>query len=124
MPRSTIDPVGSNARCGSEVLSVNELSTTNVDPAARCELAASAAAAHTSAVSATSGTISRQLLNVERLTGCLLRWMPGGLSRLFDPRRGHQFGKRLRRAPRGLQPAGSAPFSRQLLERRLLGRTA
>src|SRR6478752_7869820 len=68
MPRSTIDPVGSYARCGSAVLSVNELSTTNVDPAARCELAASAAAAHTSAVSATSGTIRRHLRNVERLT--------------------------------------------------------
>src|SRR4051794_31748185 len=79
MPRSTIEPVGSNARCGSDVLRVNELSTTNVEPAARCELAASAAAAQASAVSATSGTINRHLWKVERLTVGLLRSIPGGL---------------------------------------------
>ena len=45
MPRSTIDAVGSNARCGSDVLIVNELSTTSVDEAARCAVEASAAAA-------------------------------------------------------------------------------
>src|SRR6476620_7102410 len=124
MPRSTIDPVGSNARCGSEVLSVNELSTTNVDPAARCELAASAAAAQASAVSATSGTINRHLWNVERLTVCLLGSIPGGLSRLFGSRRGPQVGERLRRLPRRLQPARCAPRSRQLQQRRLLDRAA
>src|SRR3954462_4014775 len=99
MPRSTIEPVGSNARCGSDVLRVNELSTTNVEPAARCELAASAAAAQASAVSATSGTINRHLWKVERLTVGLLRSIPGGPSGLCDSRRTHQAWERPRRLP-------------------------
>src|SRR5207248_11025378 len=71
MPRSTIDAVGSNARCGSEVLTVNELSTTSVDEALRCVVAASAAAAQANDTSATSGNVSRHLL-----TGELLNWTP------------------------------------------------
>jgi hypothetical protein len=46
---------------------VNELSTTKVEPAARWDVAASAAAAHASAASETSGNVSRHLLNGERL---------------------------------------------------------
>ena len=122
MPRSTIDPVGSNARCGSEVLSVNELSTTNVDPAARCELAASAAAAQASAVSATSGTISRHLWKVERLnsTPCCSRVAFQTIGLPARP----PVGERLRRLPRRLQPAGGAPLRGQLHQRRLLDRAA
>src|SRR4051794_24439698 len=67
MPRSTIDAVGSNARCGSEVLIVNELSTTNVDDALWWAVAASAAAVHASATRATSGSATCHL----RLRGLL-----------------------------------------------------
>src|SRR4051794_26624960 len=69
MPRSTIDAVGSNARCGSDVLTVNELSTTNVDDALRCAVAARAAAVHASATRAASGSASCHL----RMSG-LLNW--------------------------------------------------
>src|SRR5437868_12362707 len=97
MPRSTIDAVGSNARCGSEVLTVNELSTTSVDEALRCVVAASAAAAQASDTSAASGNVSRHLL-----TGELLNWTPllGGLSTLFDVLRPGEVGQRLRRGDR------------------------
>src|SRR4051794_10696269 len=61
MPRSTIDAVGSNARCGSDVLIVNELSTTNVDDASRCAVAARAAAVHASATRAASGSATGHL---------------------------------------------------------------
>src|SRR5690242_10554951 len=71
MPRSMIDAVGSKPRCGSEVLRVNELSTTSVDEAPRCAVAANAAAAQASDTSVTSGTISRHLLTGERLN-----WTP------------------------------------------------
>src|SRR3954452_1179231 len=56
IPRSTIDPVGSNARCGSAVLSVNELSTTSVEPAVRCDVAPKAAVAQPSASNAATET--------------------------------------------------------------------
>src|SRR3954451_1622142 len=67
MPGLTIDAVGSNARCGSEVLIVNELSTTKVEFAAPWEVAARAAAVQASASNATSGTVSRHLRMGERL---------------------------------------------------------
>src|SRR6185503_5594062 len=79
MPRSTIDPVGSNARCGSDVLSVNELSTTSVDDASRCAVAASAAAVQASATRATRGSVSCHLRTRERLNSssfCLLGGLP------------------------------------------------
>ena len=44
-----IDAVGSNARCGSDVLIVNELSTTSVGAADERVVAPNAASAHTSA---------------------------------------------------------------------------
>src|SRR5581483_1017070 len=72
MPRSTIDAVGSNARCGSDVLIVNELSITSVEPAAFWLVAAIAAAAHASAASAASGTLTRQRRAGRRLTWELL----------------------------------------------------
>src|SRR4051794_21264434 len=75
MPRSTIDPVGSNARCGSDVFNVNELSTTSVEDALRCAVAASAAAVQASATRATRGTASCRLRKRERLKSnsfCLL----------------------------------------------------
>ena len=50
-----IDAVGSNARCGSEVLIVNELSTTSVGAAACLAVAPKAAAAHASTARAASG---------------------------------------------------------------------
>src|SRR5207245_6272544 len=54
--RSTIDAVGSNARCGSDVLIVNELSTTSVGAADERVVAPYAASAHTSASIAESGS--------------------------------------------------------------------
>jgi hypothetical protein len=48
-------------------LIVNELSTTNVDPAVLCAVAASAAAVQVSATAAASGSTSRHLLSGERL---------------------------------------------------------
>src|SRR5207248_11437711 len=121
MPRSTIDAVGSNARCGSEVLTVNELSTTSVDEALRCVVAASAAAAQARDTSATSGNVSRHLL-----TGELLNWTPllGGLSTLLDVLRPGEVGQRLRRGPFRLQPAGGSPAAAQPQKRRLLDRAA
>src|SRR4051794_16444644 len=56
IPRSTIEPVGSNARWGSAVFKVNELSTTSVEPAVRCDVAPKAAVAHTSANNAATET--------------------------------------------------------------------
>src|SRR5579871_6287864 len=67
MPRSTIDPVGSNARWGSDVLRVNELSITSVELAAWCAPAASAAAAHARPTTAASGNVNRHLLKGVRL---------------------------------------------------------
>ena len=51
-----IDAVGSNPRCGSDVLIVNELSTTSVDAADERVVAPYAASAHTSASIAESGS--------------------------------------------------------------------
>ena len=45
-----IDAVGSKARCGSDVLMVNELSTTSVGAAAERVVAPNAASAHTRAM--------------------------------------------------------------------------
>src|SRR6478672_9021961 len=121
MPRSTIDPVGSYARCGSAVLSVNELSTTSVLLAALCDVAAIAAAVHTSAATTASGTASRHLERRERLiydSSC------GGVSTLFDALRTDQVGKRRRRPALGLQPAGRRATAAQLQKRRLLDRAA
>src|ERR671937_816337 len=117
MPRSTIDAVGSNARCGSEVLIVNELSTTRVDEALWCAVAANAAAAQASATSVTSGTISRHLLTGERLN-----WTPllGGPSTLFDALSPGEVGQRLRRRPFLLQPTGGSPAAAKLEEGRFL----
>src|SRR3954451_16576984 len=84
MPGLTIDAVGSNARCGSEVLIVNELSTTKVEFAAPCEVAARAAAVHASASNATSGTVSRHLRMGERLKIALLLLVLGGYITLLD----------------------------------------
>src|SRR5579862_2844220 len=50
-----IEAVGSNARCGSDVLIVNELSTTSVAPAVRCALAPNAAVVHASATATATG---------------------------------------------------------------------
>ena len=66
--RSMIDAVGSNARCGSEVLIVNELSITSVERASCRELDANAAAAHVSATSAASGTSHCRCLAGEWVT--------------------------------------------------------
>src|SRR5581483_8152989 len=56
MARSTIDAVGSNARWGSDVLIVNELSTTRGEPAAACDGAPSAVVAAASARTTTVTT--------------------------------------------------------------------
>src|SRR5579864_9309753 len=98
-----IDAVGSNARCGSDVLIVNELSTTSVALAVRCALAPNAAVVHASATTAATG--------MSHFNGRLLFLGGSCPLTLFDvrsvdqvcsPRRG-----RFRRRALRLQPAGN-----------------
>jgi hypothetical protein len=70
--RSMIDAVGSNARCGSDVLIVNELSTTSVGAADERVVAPNAAIAHTSASVPKSGSSQTARRTGDRLTLSLL----------------------------------------------------
>src|ERR1700736_3386607 len=63
-----IDAVGSNARCGSDVLMVNELSTTSVGAADERVVAPNAASALTSASVAVSGSSQAARRTGNRLT--------------------------------------------------------
>src|SRR3954466_677599 len=122
-----IDPVGSKARCGSAVFSVNELSTTSVGAAVPCTEAPSAAAANASAPIPASSRCHFDLRTSECLTLLLLSNGFGATPAadpIRDRARSQARGPRRRRrrwTAFGLKPAGGAPAFAELEERRLLG---
>src|SRR6478752_7206288 len=96
-----IDPVGSNARCGSAVFSVNELSTTSVGAAVPCTDAPSAAAANASAPTPASSRCHFDLRTSECLTLFLLLRNDVGATPAADP----IHGRAPRQVPRPASPA-------------------
>src|SRR6266566_5394547 len=111
-----IDAVGSNARCGSAVLIVNELSTTSVGFADECVVAPYAASAQTSAIVAVSGSSQTARRTGDRLTRGLL--FSGG-ELCLDP-----IARRSRRCAFRLQPARSGAAGLQRHELRVVGAAA
>src|ERR1700751_4143740 len=116
-----IDAVGSNARCGSDVLMVNELSTTSVGAATERVVAPNAASAHTRAVIVVS------VSSKTRLTMGLLFLRGIRPMTLFDGGRAGEVvapdARWLRRRTFGLQPARRGPSILQRHERRLVDLT-
>src|SRR5579864_2465644 len=96
-----IDAVGSNARCGSDVLIVNELSTTSVGAADERVVAPDAASAPTSASVAVSGSSQAACRARDRLTVRPPVSRGIGLMTLFDDRSVREFGSANRRRGRG-----------------------
>src|SRR6185437_5579003 len=122
-----IDPVGSNARCGSEVLRVNELSMTSVDDDAECRLTPEAATALASATIAARGRSQAIRPAAWFLTVPPVESLWGVLT-LFDGGRQVIVGGPLRRRrgarARRLQPAGCRSPVGEADQLRFLDRTA
>src|SRR6185437_1553372 len=114
-----IDAVGSNARCGSDVLMVNELSTTSVPEAAERVGAPNAASAQTRAIVVVSVSRRTRLTSGPPVFGGGIRPLT-----LFDGDRAVELGasnlRRLRRGAFGLQPARRGPSVLQRHERWLV----
>src|SRR5438128_5638717 len=123
-----IDALGSNARCGSDVLIVKELSTTSVGAADERVVAPSAASAHTSASIAVSGSSQTARRTGDRLTIASYQRGKFGPLTLLDDRTaravGSANGRRSRGCPRRLEPARGGAIARKRDERRRLGAAA
>src|ERR1700730_2361557 len=97
-----IDAVGSNARCGSEVLMVNELSTTSVAAAEECVVALNSICGQTSASVAVSGSSQAARRTGDRLTVRPPVSRGIVLMTLLDDRSVREFGSANGRRGRGL----------------------
>src|SRR6266508_2219647 len=122
MPRSTMDAVGSKARCGSAVLISNERSTTSVAVGADGPLLAPVATATVARTAKAATAALVALLARKRF----IDGLPGGRrgsslsldARERKPPSLHSW--RSRRILSRLQPAGRAPAGRDVQQQRLV----
>src|SRR5512133_2428028 len=122
MPRSTMDAVGSKARCGSAVLISNERSTTSVAVGADGPLLAPVATATVARTAKAASAALVALLARKRFMDSLPGGRRGSSLALHARERkplGLHSGRSRRVLPR-LQPAGRAPARRALQQQRLV----
>src|SRR6185436_10055539 len=126
MPRSTIDAVGSNARCGSAVLISKERSTTSVAVGADdAVMAPDAATAATTRATAARAALAAQRVRKRFMTasGGKGGQRPQSLFLHMQKwKRLGPFGRACGRTAAGLQPAGNGPVALDLERHRILCR--